>query len=388
MNSPLLRIFAVAMMAMFLTGTAAFAQEEEKKPELNLKGKAYIEYMNQTKVQEDDKKLNTFQIKRVYLTWKKELSSIWSARVTTDVGQVDSTGDFTIDQGDLDGGITPTDDYDGETSSSTNSYTVYLKYAYVQGKKDFGPVSAKMQLGMIGTPAIGLTDDVSDYRWVNNNYIDHAKMLLFDTSGKGTSIDNSADAGVRLDLELMKMVTLTGMYSNGEGYKKVDEPSSNGKAMYGMLTVTPVEGLALAGFYRNEVTNEFESGDNYKMYYGGGISYSTDLIKIGANYVLPEVKKAGTKTVADAYLLDTWLNVNLNSVAGMPVLIMGRYAMAENEEANDVLDTDSRVTIWAAGVGYQFVKGFQALAYLENRTFEAEGTDDEQTFYVKTEVKF
>ena len=379
MNSPLLRIFAVAIMAMFVMGTAAFAQEEEKKPELNLKGKAYIQYMNQTKVQDGDKKLNSFQIQRVYLTWKKELNSVWSARVTTDVGQVDSTGE------------TETGD---EVETETTPYAVYLKYAYVQGKKDFGPVSAKMRFGMVGTPAIGYTDDVSDYRWVNNNYIDHAKQLLIAVDGptvddaKAQSIDNSADAGVRLDLELMKMVTLTGMYSNGDGYKKVAEPTSNGKAMYGMLTVTPIEGLAIAGFYRNEVTNEAEAGDNYIMYYGGGISYSTDLVKIGANYVLPEKKKDGEDAVKDAYLLDTWLNVDLNSVAGMPILIMGRYAMAENEEANDVYDIDSKVTIWAAGLGYQFVKGFRALAYLENRTFEQEGVDDEQTFYVKTEVKF
>lgn len=378
MNSPLLRIFAVAMMAMFLTGTAAFAQEEEKKPELNLKGKAYIEYMNQTKVQEDDKKLNTFQIKRVYLTWKKELNSIWSARVTTDVGQVDSTGE--------------TDPSGEDVETETTAYAVYLKYAYVQGKKDFGPVSARMQLGMIGTPNSGYTDKVSGYRWVNNNYsFDHAKKILAAVDGadyKAQSIDNSADAGVRLDLELMKMVTLTGMYSNGEGYKKVDEPTSNGKAMYGMLKVTPVEGLALAGFYRNEVTNEFESGDNYRMYYGAGISYSTDLIKVGANYVLPEVEKGGEKTVKDAYILDTWLNMNLNSVAGMPVLIMGRYAMAENDELKDVNDIDSKITIWAAGLGYEIARGFKALAYLENRTFEQEDVDDEQTFYVKTEVKF
>lgn len=378
MNSRILRIFSVAMMAMFLTGTAAFAQEEEKKPELNLKGTAYIQYMNQTKVQDDDKKYKSFQIQRVYLTWKKDLDSIWSARVTTDVGQVGSSGE-------VDGGLADGDDVD----TKTTPYAVYLKYAYVQGKKDFGPVNAKMQFGMIGTPNSGYTDKVSGYRWVNNNYsFDHAKKVLIDTSGSPTGIDNSADAGVRLDLELMKMVTLTGMYSNGEGYKKVDEPTSNGKAMTGMLKVTPLEGLALAGFYRNEVTNEAEAGDNYRMYYGAGLSYSTDLIKVGANYVLPEVKKGGDDTVKDAYILDTWLNMNLNSVAGMPVLIMGRYAMAENEEANDVLDDDSAVTIWAAGLGYELTKGFKALAYLENRTFESDTMDDEQTFYVKTEVKF
>jgi len=378
MNSRILRIFAVAMMAMFLTGTAAFAQEEEKKPEINLKGKAYLQYMNQTKVQDGDKKENSFQVKRVYLTWKKKLDSVWSMRVTTDVGQVDSTGE--------------TDTTGEEVETSTTPYAVYLKYAYVQGKKDFGPVSAKMQFGMIGTPNSGYTDKVSGYRWVNNNYsFDHAKKLLLAVDGakpKAQSIDNSADAGIRLDLELMKMVTLSGMYSNGEGYKKVDEPTSNGKAMTGMLKVTPIEGLAIAGFYRNEVTNEAEADDNYRMYYGAGISYSTDLIKVGANYVLPEVKKNEVDTVKDAYILDTWLNMNLNSVAGMPVLIMGRYAMAENEEANDVYDDDTTVTIWAAGLGYQFVKGFQALAYLENRTFESDEVDDEQTFYVKTEVKF
>jgi hypothetical protein len=110
MNSRILRIFAVAMMAMFLTGTAAFAQEEEKKPEINLKGRAYLQYMNQTKVQDGDKKENSFQVKRVYLTWKKKLDSVWSMRVTTDVGQVDSTGE--TDAGD-------------EVETETTPYAVY-----------------------------------------------------------------------------------------------------------------------------------------------------------------------------------------------------------------------------------------------------------------------
>lgn len=91
-------------------------------------------------------------------------------------------------------------------------------------------VDAKLQVGMIGTPFIGFIDKQSDYRWIEQNYVDQAKTVLV------ASIDNSSDMGISLDLSFMKMIKATAVLVNGEGYKKVNESDlgDDGKAHYGL----------------------------------------------------------------------------------------------------------------------------------------------------------
>ncbi len=109
-----------------------------------------------------------------------------------------------------------TDSNGDDVETETPYYGFFLKNAYLQAKNDLGAATLTTQFGLIGTPVIGLADKVSDYRWIYNNFIDKSKNLL------GTSIDTSADLGISVKADIMKMVSITGAYMNGEGYKGVD----------------------------------------------------------------------------------------------------------------------------------------------------------------------
>ena len=380
----------LACVAIIAFATTAFAQEakpEEKvpeKPKLEVGGLAYLEWSKELKhsdTRTPDENTNTFAIKRVYLDFKKKLDDMWSVRVTTDVGQVDSKSskDFVTKSG--------TTDTKSKVESKTNGYTVFLKYAYVEAKEKFDFADVKFNFGMISTPLIGFVDKQSDYRWLEQNYADQAKTVLYSQAGKGESIDNSADMGLSLEVSMFnKLLTLTGAYTNGEGYKYADEVKlgDDGKTYYGMATIMPIKDLYLFGIYRNQETNDMID-DNYNMYYGGGLVYADELFKVGAMYLLPEVstKKTGQAAVENKYkLFDSWLNIRLDTIISMPVIVVGRYAFGENKDVDK-----SKVTSWAAGLGYHVANGLRAVVYYQN--VKSEALDDPDTkIFVKTEVKF
>ncbi len=75
----------------------------------------------------------------------------------------------------------------------------------MEAKQKFDIADIKFQFGMIGTPLIGFIDKQSDYRWLEQNYADQAKTVLYYLSGtsfKGQSIDNSADMGLSMEVSL------------------------------------------------------------------------------------------------------------------------------------------------------------------------------------------
>ena len=378
----------LACVAIIAFATTAFAQEakpEEKvpeKPKLEVGGLAYLEWSKELKhsdTRTPDENTNTFAIKRVYLDFKKKLDDMWSVRVTTDVGQVDSKSSKKY---------TETGTTTSNVESKTNFYTVFLKYAYVEAKEKFDFADVKFNFGMIGTPLIGFVDKQSDYRWLEQNYADQAKTLLYSQAGKGESIDHSADMGLSVEVSMFnKLLTLTGAYTNGEGYKYADEVKlgDDGKTYYGMATIMPIKDLYLIGIYRNQETNDMVA-DNYNMYYGGGLVYADELFKVGAMYLLPEVSTKASKTAAaveNKYkLFDSWLNIRLDTIISMPVIVVGRYAFGENKDVDK-----SKVTSWAAGLGYHVANGLRAVVYYQN--VKSEALDDPDTkIFVKTEVKF
>lgn len=376
-------------VAIIAFATSSFAQEakpEEKvpeKPKMQVGGLAYLEWSKELKHSDttQTENTNTFAIKRVYLDFKKKLDDMWSVRVTTDVGQADSKSskDFVIDSD-------PTEKKSA-VESKTNGYTVFIKYAYLEAKEKFDFADVKFNFGMIGTPLIGFVDKQSDYRWLEQNYADQAKTVLYSKANKGESIDNSADMGLSLEVSMFnKLLTLTGAYTNGEGYKYADEVKlgDDGKAYYGMVTLMPVKDLYIIGVYRNQETNDLIA-DNYNRYMAGGLVYSDELFKVGAMYLLPEVstKKAGQAAVENKYkLFDSWLNVRLDTIISMPVIVVGRYAFGENKDVDK-----SKVTSWAAGLGYHVADGLRALVYFQNVKYDALDDPDRKIF-VKTEVKF
>lgn len=390
--------FSTLALMLALCVTAAHAQqvasgsEAPKDEPLKVSGRMYLEWYKTLQNQTDSgENKNTFNIKRVYLDFRKKIDAVWSIRATLDVGNENKEA----------------------VSINDSRYTAYIKFAVLQAQQDLGFGILTAQFGMIGTPVIGLIDEASDYRWLNQNYLDAAKMLLLKqsgvTGGIGQSIDFSADMGLSVSLNVAKMVTVTGAVTNGEGYKRTDELQfhDDGKAFYGMITVTPIEGLSLAGFYRNQITrdNGENADDNFIRNYGAVAAYNFQGIRVGASFTLATVSTNGTTPgvdarVAEYRIIDAFLMANLNSLTGMPILVAGRYAMGSTEYAdgygaNDGVKAD--VTIWAFGVGYQFNNFVRMMAYVEDQKAEtsdpalaaaADWKASNRNFYIKTEAKF
>jgi hypothetical protein len=304
---------------------------------------------------------NGFNISRAYLDIRYKINDILSARLVSDVDAAVSG-----------------------TADGNPALHLYLKYAYIDAKKDFGPVWLSATGGMIETPTIGLIDKISDYRWISQNYIDQAKTVL-----NGNSFDNSADLGVKASFGVMKYLTLTGAFTNGSGYK-ANEANSY-KAVSYLVTVNPMKEIYINGFGRNEITTKYDfTGKKAKReYYGYGVAYSSDLIKIGFNHVFPYMTTVGLDygpggllgaaiagNSINAYplqrrgfmLLDSWLNFNLGAVIPeAPLLVTGRlvYGLQRGSYQRNITDPElgkSRYTLtYALGLGWAVNKNFRIL---------------------------
>ncbi len=101
-------------------------------------------------------------------------------------------------------------------------------------------------------------------------------------------------------------------------------------------------------------------------------------------------KNAGAPAVKDKYgLLDSWVNANLNSLVGKPILLHGRFAMGS--DANDQAKTDGsnygNTRMLACGVGYAFNSNIRAMLYYDNFKYQKVSRADSDIM-LKSEIKF
>lgn len=408
------------MTALLLTvvllaaGAGVFAQEtpkpEEKPTEVG--GRIYMWYgrdiANKSTTLPREPKTDHFELNRAYITVAREFSDVFSAKLVTDV-KPDASAQY-----------------------------VYIKNAFLQMRlfKD-APVTWTTQFGVVGTPIIGLVDKVSDARWIYQNYIDRSKDVL-----NGTSVDNSADVGLLTELDIVKVVKLTGGYMNAEGYgaKLMESNYDKSKRLFGMLTLTPIKQLVLSGFYKtdlemvsttastNPTSTVYPYNDQSKLsYWGALIAWSDKTLKIGASYSIPykssikyylasgaQAGLYGQRNRWYGRIFDAWAHINLKELTGLGFILYGRYAhgiddvrtryITRTSSNNLRSNFDTRTHIWAAGLGYQFNKNVRLLAMYEVNSVKGDtrtvvspsgsaynvtqNIPMERTLWVKTEASF
>lgn len=353
-------------------------KSEQKKEDSSLKlsGRIWMDYwMRLDDNNPADKTTHGLRLTRTYLTVENKINDMLMAKLVID-GAPSGTG------------------------GTTTTYDVFVKNAYLEANTDlygaFG--SMKILAGLTGTPVIGLVDDLSDYRWIYQNYIDRAADLgLSGKDGNATTSESSADLGITGQFNIMKMVTITGMYANGEGFNKVEsgdypEKANTGKSYYGVVTFNPekmMKELNINVFARykdvslenNDATSATASRTN--LYYGGGAAWKSDLIKAGVHYLMGTDDDESTVKI-NYTLLDSYINANLESIIDIPVLIMGRFAMGDS---NTGIEDNERYII-AAGAGYQINKNFRTLLYFQQTSYTASDTDPDRMVWLKTDIKF
>lgn len=302
---------------------------------------------------------NAFEVQRAYLDVKFKISEVFSVRLTTDA-------DLTV---------TP-------AGASNAAYHIFLKFAYIEAKKDFGPVWFSLNGGMIEGPILGHINKISDYRWIAQNYLQQSRSII-----NNQVIDNIADLGIRGSLGIMKHVTLTGAFTNGGGYK-ANEINSY-KAVTYMMDITPVPELHLFGYGRNEITVKYDylGRKARREYYGYGAAYSSEMIKIGVVHAFPYIQTVGVASDFNStwvygtneiyiypvqrrgyMILDSWLHFNLGAVApAAPLILTGRFVYGIQRRTYQKYITDTECGkqrqsfLYAAGIGWRFNKNFRIL---------------------------
>jgi hypothetical protein len=391
LNKTLCAIAVMALCAGAVNAQEALKQDTSKPALVDFSGVLFIDYSylaeskdKITNVKTD--KQSSINVNRVYLTAAKKIDDIWSVKVTLDggtlstnqAGYVDSNGNGKKDAG------------EASTSTTMSDSSVFVKNAYVQMAPNFGVADLKVQAGVVGTPIIGLIDGLTGSRWIYQNYIDKAKDIT------GSDIDvSSADTGLKADFNIMKMVTITGMYGNGDGYKtnEQDQIPSN-KSYYGVINVTPIDALNIFGYYHKHNTTTSaaqENEKNFVSYMGAGAAWSDKAIKIGAAYTIRSGKAVNVKE--ESSVMELWANVNLQQFASVPVLLIGRYAMGTYEKKAATKLKNEGSAIWG-GVGYQVNSNvqFAAMYKADTLTKKSAGVKtsdvENSTMFIKSEIKF
>ena len=384
-------ILSLAVAVSMLSAVSAFA-EEEKKSFVDVSGKLFLDYSYLMDKKEkiapnksETKKQDSFNLTRAYVTFDKKFDDAWSAKVTLDAGSLDQTskGDNKIKDS------TGTETKNSVTTT-TKSSSAFVKNAYGQYKTSLEPVELKVQAGLVGTPVIDLLDGVIGSRWIYQNYIDKSKDVT------GLSLDpSSADTGIRAEVRLMKMVALTGMYSNGDGYKvntSADQAPTT-KSTYATLNITPIDALNLFGYYHSHNTAETDKSKNVLNYYGGGLGWKDKSFKVGGSYTISSGKTNDVKEKSS--VIELWGNANTEEFVGVPVLLIGRLAKGTYElDADAGKQKNNGFAVWG-GLGYQINKNVQIAAMyksdvLVKKNSAGAKTSDavSNTMYVKTEVVF
>ncbi|HSV97027.1 MAG TPA: hypothetical protein VLM75_08850 [Spirochaetota bacterium] len=393
------KVLALLVAAVFAFAGAAFAQDapkaEEPKPVVDVSGVLFLDYAYYVKSDSGQEKADNMRLTRAYLTFVKKFDDAWSARVTVDGAGLGTINEYAGKDNDAD------DQFDELTASEKANNIMFVKFAYVEMKQNFDPVELKIQYGIVGTPVISIIDSTHGARFIYNNYIDKSGDLLGktgDTAGlKSHSLDvSSADMGVKADLSVMKMVTLTGMYSNGDGFRYTEDQKLTDKAYWGMISITPLKGLFINGYYHTRDIVAVGADDDEVTYYGGGLAWSDKSFKIGANYLIGERDSENVNQKADYTVYEIWANINLAEAVGVPVLLYGKYAVGatESDAATGGFIQDVDGTTYYAGLGYQFNKAVQAMVVYQAQKLEAKlvgggkETARDNTLWVKTEVKF
>ncbi len=350
---------------VLLMAQSAVETREAPKESVKVSGVLFLQWLKEIERPGDGENRNSFDIQRAYLNAAYQIDEIWSMRLTLDVANDNGT-----DQ----------------------RYQAYLKYAYIQAAPDPGFGKLAVQFGMIGTSVISLIDKYSDYRWLNENFINASNIILHNqksanmgqltgrtpiaTGWSGQSIDTSADLGVGVNLAVAKILNFDVQVTNGEGYKKTNDITQNddGKAYLALLSITPLEGLCIAGYMRHLVTNDSEAGNNYNRYYGLSLFYAFRDIRAGASFVMAQVSTmtppATDPAIAKYRLFDAFVMANLKSLTGVPVLFAGRYVLGftrYDEGYAGANGAEARARVWAMGVGYQFNNFVRAMLYLEDQ---------------------
>ncbi|MFH1212798.1 MAG: hypothetical protein V1681_01810 [Candidatus Neomarinimicrobiota bacterium] len=221
---------------------------------VNLSGLAYNAFFYDFSKGSNDK--NGFDLTRLYLTYKRNLTEVTGMRITTDIARVSN-------------------------DQEKQYYRIFLKYAYLELKKPSWRVN--LLVGLHDVPLLAFQENVWGYRSI-------AKMLT-DYEHKQTS----ADLGLKIQGQFPRDYgEFAVSFVNGEGYNQPE--AGKHKGLYGRVTLRPfpvsLHGLRLTGF----ASNIRHTQDSSTTVTTGFATYESEHLNLGAEFSAGN-DKANNQTV-------------------------------------------------------------------------------------------
>jgi len=185
-----------------------------------------------------DNPATTFEVRRAYFGYKRELNTHFSAEVKLDIGSIDDQSEFSL----------------------IRRYT-YFKNAYIS----YNIGNIKSWFGLMDMLQFKVQEKFWGYRYLYKSYMDEYRF------------GPSADLGAGIQYSPSRFITTDLVLSNGEGYQNLQYDKTY-KLGLG-LSLNPTGKLSMRTYYT------IHTQEHPQMSFVGFIGYRMEHLRIGGEYV-------------------------------------------------------------------------------------------------------
>lgn len=346
-----MKFFTALLIALSLTASVSQAQDDN---DIKVSGYVFGDYFYKvdgdssgpgTQYSNLNKDVQGFDFRRVYLTFKKNISEDFSANVTLEGNSGISTG---------------------------GRYGVILKVIQLTWK-NLIPLG-QINVGIIPSHTFDIEQDIWSYRSIEK------------TVGDFRGFGNATDAGISLtgNFDRKGMFGYATMFAMGTGQRTV---FSKNKKLIGQLSVKPAQGLVLAAYGDYEANGEGVNTTTLK----GTAGYNSPQFNIGGSvYMLNRQAPNVTDVKPFAFSIFAWAPIT--STTKLTVNAFARFDMYDPDTENTV--SGFKQNFITAGLDFMPVKNVHIMPNVWVNTFSDKSTTGierptdlvaRMTFYYKYE---
>jgi len=328
------RVYIISLLTL-AAAISASGQEQAEEPGFKPSGSPFAKIYTDAHTQVSESKNETaFEITRAYLGYEHEFSRHFSAKINLDVG---------------------------DPESGKLQHTAFLKNAYME----FSDNNFSTCFGMISTIQFKLQEKIWGHRYILKSFQDEYKF------------GSSADLGISVAYKLHDMVSVDAIFMNGEGYKSVQADSAYRAG--GGITITPIKGLALRGYFDYEKKNEA------LLHIATFMGYSKDAISAGVEFNIEN----NNKYEKDHNL--TGFSAYASYQLKKKLQLFGRYDYLTSNKLSgetDPWNVSKNGQLFMAGVEYAPVKGIKIAPNYKGWLPSADGSALISWIYLNAEISF
>ena len=320
----------LTLLTVLMTTLSIFAQDnKEFKPSGKAFAKIFTNFHTGIGSENDNQ---GFELQRAYFGYKYSFAKGLTGKVTLDIGN--------------------------PANGSKLENTVYIKNAMLNWKEG----NLSVDFGLIGTKAFKVQEKFWGNRYIFKSFQDKHKY------------NTSADMGISATYKITDELSIDGIITNGEGYKKLQ---SDNKYRYGAGVTYIVDGLTLRAFA--DVYSKQEDDQKNQSTVALFAGYKLKKFSIGAeynmlsNYKFTEDNNMNGVSIYSAYK------------ASKKIKLFGRYdQLMSKDDWNE--DNDGSAII--AGLEYSPIKNLKIAPNVQVWNPKKDGSDSETYAYLSLQIAF